>query len=79
MTDTRHVGVAEEVSDISLACRQIAPIRIKAKFEQGEDVFRKRRSVFFKKMHLRDQNIDLPQVRNDLFRLVSLPCHYSPP
>ena len=26
---------------------------------------------------LRDQNIDLPQLRNDLFRLVSLPCHYS--
>jgi hypothetical protein len=21
----------------------------------------------------------LPQLRNDLFRLVSLPCHYSPP
>src|SRR5262249_46019451 len=28
---------------------------------------------------LRDQNIDLPQLRDDLFRLVSLPCHYSPP
>ena len=34
------IGVAEEVSDISLACRQTGPIRIKAKFEQGEDVFR---------------------------------------
>ena len=43
------IGVAEEVSDISLACRQIGPIRFKAKFEQGEDVFRKRRSLFFKK------------------------------
>jgi len=43
------IGVAEEVSDISLACRQIGPIRIKAKFEQGDDVFRKRRSLFFKK------------------------------
>jgi catabolite regulation protein CreA len=32
------VGVAEEVSDISLACRQIGPIRFKAKFEQGEDM-----------------------------------------
>jgi CreA protein len=29
------IGVAEEVSDISLACHQIGPIRIKAKFEQG--------------------------------------------
>ena len=46
------IGVAEEVSDISLACRQIGPIRIKAKFEQGDDVFRKRRSLFFKKMQI---------------------------
>src|SRR5262249_55967951 len=28
---------------------------------------------------LRNQNIDLPQLRNDLFRLLSLPCHCSPP
>src|SRR6516162_4762398 len=28
---------------------------------------------------LRDQNIDLPQLRDDLFRPVSLPCHCSPP
>jgi hypothetical protein len=28
---------------------------------------------------LRDQNIDLPQLHDDLFGLVSLPCHYSPP
>ncbi|MFL6798695.1 MAG: CreA family protein [Xanthobacteraceae bacterium] len=46
------IGLAEEVSDISLACRQIGPIRFKAKFEQGEDVFRKRRSLFFKKMQI---------------------------
>jgi len=46
------IGVAEEVSDISLSCAQIGPIRFKAKFEQGEDVFRKRRSLFFKKMQI---------------------------
>jgi CreA protein len=46
------LGVAEEVSDISLACRQVGPIKFKAKFEQGEDVFRKRRSLFFKKMQI---------------------------
>jgi CreA protein len=46
------LGVAEEVSDISLSCRQIGPIRFKAKFAQGEDVFRKRRSLFFKKMQI---------------------------
>ncbi len=46
------LGVAEEVSDISLACRQVAPIRIKEKFAQGEDMFRQRRSLFFKKMQI---------------------------
>lgn len=46
------IGVAEEVSDISLACRQVGPIKFKAKFEQGEDVFRQRRSLFFKKMQI---------------------------
>lgn len=46
------LGLAEEVSDISLACRQIGPIRFKKKFEQGEDVFRQRRSLFFKKMQI---------------------------
>ncbi|GIK80596.1 MAG: hypothetical protein BroJett024_17010 [Alphaproteobacteria bacterium] len=46
------LGVAEEVSDISLACRQIGPIRFKTKFEQGDDVFRQRRSLFFKKMQI---------------------------
>ena len=46
------IGVAEEVSDISLACRQTGPVRFKEKFEQGEDMFRKRRSLFFKKMQI---------------------------
>jgi CreA protein len=46
------IGVAEEVSDISLACRQIGPIRIKEKFSQGEDMFRRRRSLIFKKMQI---------------------------
>jgi CreA protein len=46
------LGVAEEVSDISLSCRQIGPIRFKAKFAQGDDMFRKRRSLFFKKMQI---------------------------
>jgi CreA protein len=46
------LGVAEEVSDISLACRQVGPIRIKEKFVQGDDMFRQRRSLFFKKMQI---------------------------
>ena len=46
------IGVAEEVSDISLACRQVGPIHFKQKFSQGEDMFRQRRSLFFKKMQI---------------------------
>jgi CreA protein len=46
------LGLAEEVSDISLACRQIGPIHFKGKVEQGGDMFRQRRSLFFKKMQI---------------------------
>jgi len=46
------LGLAEQVSDISLSCRQVGPIRITARFAQGEDVFRQRRSLFFKKMQI---------------------------
>ncbi|HET7888701.1 MAG TPA: CreA family protein [Bradyrhizobium sp.] len=46
------LGIAEEVSDISLACRQIGPIHFKGKMAQGEDMFRQRRSLFFKKMQI---------------------------
>jgi CreA protein len=46
------LGIAEQVSDISLACRQTGPIRIKQKFVQGEDMFVQRRSLFFKKMQI---------------------------
>jgi CreA protein len=46
------LGLAEEVSDISLACRQIGPIRFKEKMGQGDDMFSKRRSLFFKKMQI---------------------------
>lgn len=46
------LGLAEEVSDVSLACRQVGPIKFKSKFEQGEDMFRQRRSLFFKKLQI---------------------------
>jgi CreA protein len=46
------VGLAEEVSEISLACRQIGPVRFKAKFEQGEIVLRERRSAVWKRMQI---------------------------
>ena len=46
------VGVAEEVSDVSLACRQIGPISFKEKMEQGDVVFSERRSLIFKRMQI---------------------------
>ncbi|WP_420336714.1 CreA family protein [Roseibium sp.] len=46
------LGVAEEVSDVSLACRQVGPVTIKENFEQGEEMFRQRRSLVFKKMQI---------------------------
>ena len=46
------LGVAEEVSDVSLACRQYGPIRFTAKFAQGDVVLRERRSLIFKKMQI---------------------------
>ena len=45
-------GVAEEVSEVSLACRQIGPIKFKEKAEQGDVVFRERRSLIWKKMQI---------------------------
>jgi CreA protein len=45
-------GLAEQTSDVSLACRQYGPIKIKEKFEQGDVVFRERRSLFFKKLQI---------------------------
>lgn len=46
------LGVAEELSDVSLACRQIGPVKFKEKFEQGAEVYRDRRSLFFKKVQV---------------------------
>jgi len=46
------LGLAEQVSDISLACRQYGPIKFRQKFQQGDVVFRERRSLFFKKMQI---------------------------
>ncbi len=45
-------GVAEQVSDISLACRQYGPITFKEKCSQGDVVFSERRSFIFKKMQI---------------------------
>ncbi len=49
---TGWLGLAEELSDISLACRQIGPISFKRKLEQGGEAFRQRRSLLFKRMRI---------------------------
>jgi CreA protein len=46
------LGIAEEVSDISLACRQVGPLHFKNKFAQGDEMYRRRRSILFKKMQI---------------------------
>ena len=46
------LGLAEEVSDVSLACRQVGPIRIAERFAQGDVMMRRSRSVFFKRMQI---------------------------
>jgi CreA protein len=46
------LGLAEDVSDISLACRQVGPVQFKDKLKQGEVVFSERRSLIFKSMQI---------------------------
>ena len=46
------LGLAEQTSDVSLACRQYGPIKFKDKFDQGDVVFSERRSLIFKKMQI---------------------------
>ena len=45
-------GIAEQTSDVSLACRQFGPIQFKEKFAQGDVVFRGARSLLFKHMQI---------------------------
>ncbi len=45
-------GFAEERSEVSLACRQVGPVSFKAKFEQGDEMYKQRRSLFFKKLQI---------------------------
>lgn len=49
---TGWLGLAEELSNASLSCRQYGPIKFRKKLEQGDEMFRQRRSIFFKKMRI---------------------------
>jgi CreA protein len=46
------VGMAEDSSDASIACRQVGPIEIKGKLKDGEEVFTKKTSMVFKSMQV---------------------------
>ena len=47
-----ELGLAEDTSDASIACRQVGPIVVPADIEDGESVFDERRSLVFKKLHV---------------------------
>jgi len=46
------LGVAEDTSDASIACRQVGPIKITSEFKDGERVFDERRSFLFKTLQV---------------------------
>jgi len=46
------IGVAEDTSDASIACRQIGPIRILGELKDGERVFDEHRSLVFKTLQV---------------------------
>jgi CreA protein len=46
------LGLAEDTSDVSIACRQIGAIHITGNLQDGETVFDERRSLLFKQLHV---------------------------
>jgi CreA protein len=46
------MGVAEDTSDASIACRQIGPIKITGELKDGERVFDEHRSLVFKTLQV---------------------------
>jgi CreA protein len=46
------LGVAEDTSDASIACRQVGPIKITGDLKDGELVFDERRSLLFKQLRV---------------------------
>ena len=46
------LSVAEDVSDASIACRQVGPTRFLSEFKDGERVFDEHRSLVFKSLQV---------------------------
>ncbi len=64
------LGLAEDTSDASVACRQVGPISIKAPLGDNEAVFTSRTSPLFKKMQVvrmldRERNVLVYLVYSD--------------
>ncbi|MEM7508271.1 MAG: CreA family protein [Pseudomonadota bacterium] len=49
---TGSLGLAEDTSDASIACRQTGPVALAPDLEDGERVFRQRTSILFKKIQV---------------------------
>jgi CreA protein len=46
------LGLVEERSEASIACRQTGPISVPGNLKEGDEVFSKSRSMLFKKLHV---------------------------
>lgn len=46
------IGLAEDLAEASIACRQVGPIRIREALPQKEEVFSERLSVLFKRLQV---------------------------
>lgn len=46
------LGLAEDTSDASIACRQTGPVKFRDELEEGEEVFGRRASVLFKRIQV---------------------------
>jgi CreA protein len=46
------VGLAEDTSDASIACRQVGPLKFKQPLEKKETIFSERRSLIFKSLQV---------------------------
>jgi CreA protein len=46
------LGLAEDTSDASIACRQVGPVTFRGELEEGEEVFGRRASVMFKRVQV---------------------------
>jgi len=49
---TGSLGLREDTSDASVACRQVGPIRFLEPIKSGERVFKERRSILFKTLQV---------------------------